>query len=50
MSYLFIRSSSEYVFYFCFNFLKIDKRTNYSVLLNFVTRSFVVTWLIINLI
>lgn len=49
MSYLFIRSSSEFVFYVCFNFLKIGKRTNYSVSMHFVTRSFVMTWLILNL-
>lgn len=50
MSYLFIRSSSDYVPCVCFNFLKIDKRTNYSVSMHLVTRSFVMAWLIINLI
>lgn len=43
MSYLFIRSSSKFVFVFVFNFLKIDRRTNYSVTMHFVTRSFVMT-------
>lgn len=35
MSYLFIRSSSDYVFCVCFNLLKIGKRTNYSVQMHF---------------